>query len=201
MRSPLKALRVFTILLAALLVSTSAFAQSTTLQLHEDSELWIDGTSNRSDWTVYASDIEGTIVLSEDGSNARVEQATITVPAGELVSRKSSIMDRLMYGALQVSEHPTVRFVLDDPGAGPSQVDGDSFSLVANGQLTLAGETQDITMEVTGEHLEDGRVRFTGSYPLTMSDYGISPPTAMFGSLRTGDAVVVHFNVVGAPSN
>jgi hypothetical protein len=34
-----------------------------------------------------------------------------------------------------------------------------------------------------------------------MSDYGIDPPTAMLGTLKTGDDVVVHFEAVGAPTN
>jgi len=33
-----------------------------------------------------------------------------------------------------------------------------------------------------------------------MSDYGMQPPTAMFGALRTGDDVTVHFDVAFVPA-
>jgi hypothetical protein len=29
-----------------------------------------------------------------------------------------------------------------------------------------------------------------------MSDYGMKPPTAMLGTIKTGDAVTVHFDLV-----
>jgi hypothetical protein len=34
-----------------------------------------------------------------------------------------------------------------------------------------------------------------------MSDYGLQAPVAMFGALRTGDEVTVHFDVVATPAN
>ena len=49
------------------------------------------------------------------------------------------------------------------------------------------------------EALADGHVRFTGQHPMLMSDFGMDPPSAMFGQLRTADEVVVHFDLVVAP--
>ena len=54
-------------------------------------------------------------------------------------------------------------------------------------------------MIVEGRRLPDGQFRLTGSLPLLMTDFGIDPPKAMPGTLKTGDRVVVHFDVVVAP--
>ena len=40
-----------------------------------------------------------------------------------------------------------------------------------------------------------GKVQFTGSYTLKMTDFSVKPPTAMFGTIKTGDEITVKFNV------
>ena len=43
--------------------------------------------------------------------------------------------------------------------------------------------------------LSGGRFHFTGEVPVTMSQFGVTPPRAMAGVLRTGDEVTVKFAV------
>ena len=74
----------------------------------------------------------------------------------------------------------------------------DGSKLSTNGNLTLAGVTRQIQMDVNVEETSEG-IRYTGSVPLKMSDFEIRPPTAMFGALRTGDEVTVGFDVVFVP--
>lgn len=186
-------LRHLPLLLVFVLLQPAAAQESARLVLQPESKLWVEGTSNKNDWSVHAADVTGTI----DVADGQINQVSVDVAAGAMKSNRSTIMDRLMHSALQAPEHPTISFVLDAPADGAR---GDAFSLDAPGRLTLAGETRDVTISVEGERLDDGSIRFTGSHPLTMSDYGITPPTAMFGSLRTADDVVVHFEIVGAPS-
>ena len=40
-----------------------------------------------------------------------------------------------------------------------------------------------------------GVPEFTGSIKIVMSDYGIEPPVAMFGTLKTGDEVTIDFEL------
>src|SRR5690554_7280057 len=74
----------------------------------------------------------------------------------------------------------------------------DWSSDVCSSDLTLAGVTRQIQMDVNVEETSEG-IRYTGSVPLKMSDFEIRPPTAMFGALRTGDEVTVGFDVVFVP--
>jgi len=47
--------------------------------------------------------------------------------------------------------------------------------------------------------MPDGTVIAKGSVPIKMTDYGIKPPTALFGRLKTGDDVKVNFELsIGA---
>ncbi len=52
-------------------------------------------------------------------------------------------------------------------------------------------------MDVVATRLPDGTVKATGMVPIKMTDYGIKPPTAIFGRLKTGDEVKVNFELDG----
>jgi polyisoprenoid-binding protein YceI len=75
----------------------------------------------------------------------------------------------------------------------------DSFTFKTVGSLTIAGKENKLAMDVTANRLPDGTVKATGMVPIKMTDYGIKPPTAIFGRLKTGDEVKVNFELtVGA---
>lgn len=171
------------ILLAAL--APTAAAQ--TLAFTPESRLWIDGTSNKSDWTVEVSTLSGTV----EHADGAVRAARLVVPVADLKSGKV-LMDRLMHDTLMAEEHPQILFALDD-------ADAEDGALTVSGQLTIAGTTNPITFPATVERLDGGRLRFTGETRLAMTEYGMKPPTAMFGALHTGDEVTIRFDAVAAP--
>ena len=183
-------LRRFFLSCALALFVLSARAQ--TLSIQPDSKLWIEGTSTKSDWSVQASEIKAEMAI--DGES--IEGVKVTVPSKKIVSNKSTIMDRLMHDALKVTEHPEISYELGENVAGIGEV---MFSVKTSGKLTLAGVTKAVEFTVQGQRLDGGKIRLKGTMPLKMSEYGITPPTAMFGALRTGDDVTVHFEVVVAP--
>jgi polyisoprenoid-binding protein YceI len=182
------------VLLTAVLIPAEVESQAAgQLTLLPESKVWVDGTSNRDNWTVNAAAVEGFVVLQPGNpGSVRVQQGRFQVDAGKMTGGRGAIMDRLMYGALKSDEHPTIRYEL-------IQAEPASGGLNTKGRVTIAGVTREIDGTVQAERLPDGRVRFTGSYPLLMSDYGMTAPTAMFGALRTGDEVVVRFELLARP--
>jgi polyisoprenoid-binding protein YceI len=176
-------------------LAVQADGQSPTrLELQPESRVWVEGTSNRDDWTVNAAEVAGFVSLVEGGGSLQVEEGRFDIPSAKMQGGRSAIMDRLMHGALKSSVHPTItyRFM-----SGSASADGAAtYNVATKGELTLAGVTREIEGPVVAERLADGSIRFTGSHPLLMSEYEITPPTAMLGALRTGDRVVVHFELV-----
>ena len=164
------------------------------------SKLWVDGTSNKSDFSVNASAVEGQFGVSGSGADISVASGEIVVQSKELKGGKSTIMDRLMYDALMVDDHPTITYQLTSADKATAAASDGTFTLATTGKLTLTGTTKDVSIEVTGKPQPDGSIRFTGSHPLKMSEYGMKPPTAMFGALRTSDDVTIHFDIVAAPA-
>ncbi len=185
------------------MVVTGAAAQAVTYPILPASQIEIDGSSNNTpEWTVYATEIQGevSVTLSEGGGamHGQVESASLVVPMRMIKSKKSSLMDRTMYKAMMATQHPEVTYELTD--VETMDVTSDTTAiLVVGGNLTLGPETNDVQVSVIATMREDGTVAFTGSHPLLISDYGLTPPTAMFGSLRTGDEVRVRFEVLIGP--
>ena len=168
--------------------------------LHSDSKISIEGTSTRSDWTVHAEEVGGSFGIAGDASSTAVSHGRLSIESANIKSGKSTIMDRLMNDALMVDEHPEITYELTtaEP-AGATAADG-TFVLDTTGKLSLTGTTRDVQIDVTGTRLADGKIRFTGSHAMKMSDYGMAAPTAMFGQLRTGDDITIHFDIVAAPA-
>ena len=187
------------LLVGLLLADASALAQETTqIAFTSDSKMWIDGTSNKTpEWTVHATEMEGYVMMNPAATVAEpgVASAQVTVTSKMLKSKKSSIMDRLMYDALKVKQHEHIVYELTSVES-VTAADDNTFTMETLGNLTLAGHTNQITMTVVGTMQGDGSVVFTGSHTMLMSDYKIKPPTAMFGALHTGDEVVVHAELV-----
>jgi polyisoprenoid-binding protein YceI len=171
--------------------------ETITLAFSPESTITVDGTSNRDDWTVNAPQFEGDVTLnhSDDGALEIIE-ARLNVKSQEITSGRSSIMDRLMRDALKASEHPDIDFVLTGVDTDPSSAGSSTFNVHTTGELTLGGVTQSIEVAMEAERLDNGSYQFTGSHTLNMTDYDLSPPTAMFGALVTGEEVVVNFDLL-----
>jgi len=187
-----------TVLVAfSLLLLPTALNAQVTLSILPESQITIDGTSNRDDWTVTAETFEGSITVNEAYSEGpEVAAVALDVTAKEIKSGKSTIMDRLMWKTLNVTQHANITYALTSAEVVAQTDEG--YTLNTMGELTLAGETKEIQMEVIGSMGDDGQMHFVGQYPLLLTDYGMTPPTAMFGALRTGDEVIVKFDLVAA---
>lgn len=175
--------RVLTLALVTVLACSETAAQDS-IDFHPESTITVDGTSNKSDWTVTATEFIGAYTL-EDDAPASVE---LTIPVMQMKGGKSLIMDRLMRDALNAPEYPEIRFV--STAIEPAEDAGWDVT----GDLTISGETQSIIVPVRRSDIG----AFTGSVDLKMSDFGVKPPTAMFGSLRTADEITVNFTVMPA---
>lgn len=186
----------FAIILPVLLIPSGMVHARQALKLLPvpESRMWIDGTSNRSDWTVEAKELGGSFVI--EGTN--VTSALIEVPAERIESSVSRIMDRLMYKTLKSAQHPTVSFRL--AGVTPMAAGADGgVTLTARGQLAIAGTSKEVSFPVTGRREGADGWRFAGQLTMLLTDFGMDPPTALFGALHTGDQVTIRFDVLARP--
>lgn len=151
-------------------------------------KLRVEGTSTVHAWECTFGSVNGT-VEAEPGAAPTAAQISV---AAKSIECKNGTMNKKAVEALKASAHPNVTFDLQR--MEPAGTD----TYKATGRLTLAGTAKPLTMTVKVEPTGADRLRITGQTPLQMTDFGMSPPTAMLGTLKTGNRVVVHFDVVVA---
>jgi polyisoprenoid-binding protein YceI len=160
----------------------------------------VTGTSTLHDWSVRATGLKGSLALPVGflaGEPSAAPVATFTLPARALTSEHDR-MNKLMWESLAADKHPNLIFALESArlhGAG-----GPSVKVEVKGSLTVAGVPRPVTLLMEVRHDGD-RVVASGELPLKMSDFGIKPPTAMMGTVRTGDAVRVKIETTLTPGS
>jgi polyisoprenoid-binding protein YceI len=189
--------------LAALLVAapaalTAAAAPGAEALAPAAGTVTVTGTSSLHDWSVRATGLRGSLDLPAgflNGETAAVPAARFTLPVRALQSEHDK-MNTLMWEALQAAKHPELSFALESARLqGPG---GPATKVEVKGALTVAGVARPVTL-VLDVRRDGNRVVASGELPLKMSDFGIKPPTAMMGTMRTGDAVRVKIETTLAP--
>jgi len=179
----------------ALLVFLAGVAAADRFTPATGSFVRIEGTSTLHDWKMEGATIHGNVTAPpiEQWANAvPPSEAAVSIPVTSIKSEHAK-MDKLMAEALKAGANPMIRYeltgaVLAQPGA--------TFVLNTRGKLTIAGVTRDVEMQITGTRGSNGTYSLTGQLPIRMSDYGIKPPTAMMGTIKTGNDVKVTFRWV-----
>ena len=149
----------------------------------------VHGTSNVHDW-----DMKPTKVTGEIGINGSKQINAITIKV-EVKSLKSGngIMDGKTYDAFDYKKYPYIVFQLTD--VTQEKLSDNDTEITLTGNLSFAGATRKISIKSIGEITKSGDYQLKGSVPLKMTDYKMKPPTAMLGTMKTGDAVTVKFDV------
>ena len=71
----------------------------------------------------------------------------------------------------------------------------DSTVVLVSGKLSVAGARKTVSMYVSLVRGEGAAVRALGTTELLMTDFGVEPPSMMFGVLKTDDKIVINFNL------
>ena len=159
----------------------------------EAAGITIKGTSTLHEWTMKGATINGSIETDPNAwriAGDKLAKAVVSIPIASIRSEHKK-MDSLMQDALKAKTNPEIRYEVRQ--ASVEKVNGDGFVVRTSGTITIAGTTRDVAMQVTATNIGGERYALTGSIPIRMPDYGIKPPTAMLGTIKTGPDVVVTF--------
>ena len=158
------------------------------------SKIWVEGTSSVHDWDCQVAQFAGTLDADlGDAGLASLGGTSVTIPVQGIDCDNGTMNGKLRDALGQTP----VRYTLTSAGLGAPEADG-WFTIRAAGRLTIAGTTRPARMTVKAKALDGGGLRFTGQHALKMTDFGIDPPTALLGTLKTGDEVTVHFDVTAS---
>lgn len=172
--------------------SSQGLAQNNYEILSLGQELQVYGTSTLHDWSMATTSVKGVANIEVAESQiVSIKGISVEIQAESLKSGKNS-MDKNAYEALKSKKHPTIYFHFNGPNE-ITLIDGKA-ALELNGDLTIAGKTR--TENVLVEYRTDkaGNLNVKGSKKVRMTDYGITPPEVMFGTVKTGNDIIVRFN-------
>jgi len=176
----------------ALLISADEPAKNTYI-LTRDYAVTIDGTSNLRDWQEKVGEVTGdmTATVNEDKSIA-LRAIRISMKVLSIKSNIGRAMDNKTYEALKASAYPEILFTVSAP-VRLVQVRDCQAAIPVRGELALAGISKPMIMLVKTFAISQGVLQFEGSQTIKMSDYGVRPPTALFGTMRAGPDITIHF--------
>jgi polyisoprenoid-binding protein YceI len=185
----------------AALLSVPSAAQNTPLTIGT-ARVTLAGTSNIHDYSATTTAIRvtrvqlGTVPAGDLLENALkpgvVEAFEVAIPAKSLASQKDGL-DKNMHKALKTDEHPEITFKLLRFESRPAPATGSR----AVGVLRVAGVDRQVTIDITTER-KDAALIVKGTLALLMTDFGIAPPKAMMGMLKTDPKVTITFEVAVA---
>lgn len=176
---------LFTVLLT-LMITFPALSQTYLLD-NENSSVMIKGTSTVHDWESVSEKNSGTAVLQiEDNKLTAIESLSFVVKVDGIKSGKRT-MDKKTYSAFGEKNNPEISFSFQEL----TMISEDSVS--AKGTLSMAGESRPVEMIVAWLVKDAQTIVFSGIHSISMPEYKMDPPTAVFGTIKTGEDVRVEF--------
>jgi hypothetical protein len=173
-------------------------AQSTyKISESKDIDMKLSGTSTLHNWTMDAKTFSGDAIFFFTPGNANelsfLKALTFSLVVQDLKSGEIGL-DKNAYKALKNGQYKDIDYALTSATVSPEQ-DG-KYLLKTHGNLTIAGVTKNVDMDVYCVVNKDETITCTGSDKLEMTDYQVKPPTFMLGAMKTGDAITLNFTLV-----
>jgi polyisoprenoid-binding protein YceI len=185
------------ILLAIATPAAWAGPSPDTLRMQPESRIWVEGTSTVRSFRCEAKNFTAALD-AEDGAPVAVLAGTkavnavsVSIPAGGLDCNNGTMNGHMMK-AIRAKENPEISFKL---AAYQLAKQGDGQAVTMDGSLTLGGVTRPVTLSAKASAV-DGGLQVVGSTPLKLSEYGLKAPSLMMGTMKVGDQVTVHYQLI-----
>ncbi|MEP6646484.1 MAG: YceI family protein [Saprospiraceae bacterium] len=191
MKKTFNILLVALIMLVACMLTSSLQAQSTKTIITNTGSMKLSGTSTMHDWTMNGIfQVEGKFKLS-DGSDQlqSLNELSFLLPVENLKSDRKKL-DETAYKALKTDQYKDILFTMTS--ARITDVQNNKYFISAQGDLTIAGVTNPITMNVCWQLNPDKTIICTGIQKLKMTAFQVKPPSFL-GFMKTGDDISLDF--------
>jgi polyisoprenoid-binding protein YceI len=182
------------LLAAGILRANEKTATEPYMTVAQESVIRISGTSTLHDWTIEAGLGKSHVSLDfpEDGATPVLRKLHVTVPVSSMKSGKKG-MDKNTYKALHAEDHPEIIYTMHASTPLGLATNATAYRFEVSGELSIMGAGHDLDLLLDITRTANGRLMIEGSRDLKMTDLGVDPPTALLGTIRTGNAISVDY--------
>jgi polyisoprenoid-binding protein YceI len=192
---------------ALIAVATTAGAQSASairLRLDPGSEVTIEGTSSMHAFHCKTNKIMAYVDVDPGYTKdlTKVARPIVSVKVNIVVRTLTcgnGQMDKNMYATLDADKNPIIRYTMSGYDILGGSASPTAFVAKTTGTLVISGQEKSIAMKINAERLADGKATAQGEQDVLMTDFGIKPPSFMFGTLKVGNEIKVKFNLKAGP--
>ena len=169
------------------------------IDVESTSRIWVKGTSS-----VRAFECQAPVfvmkVVSDDpealagvlAGQKTIDSVAISLPSATLDCRNGQMTGH-MKKAIKATEFDSITFSVKDYTLAAAD---SGMTVTLDGLLTLGGVTKDVSITALAKAGPEGTLQLTGKHELNMRDYGLKPPTLMFGTMKVHDKVTVGFDLL-----
>lgn len=177
-------------------------SSDTVVSIDPSSELVLFGSSNINKFKCECTDQfpRSTIKFNKGktGTSATFSNALLDLSVGAL-DCGNKLMNKDLYKTLKGDEYPKIRIellqvkqlddsILDQPGAWANQN--------VEAALTIAGVRRNLELSVRAQRTGNGRFRFVSDKNILMTDFGLTPPKALMGTIKVNDLIRIHMDMI-----
>lgn len=185
MKTLIKKTQLFFVFLMSIGIGLNA--QNTLIE----SDFTVAGTSTLHDWTMTTKSASSSSSMEISDAGLEIKSFTLSIRAESLKSGKTT-MDDIAYDALKSKKNPNIQFKLSNVSSITKS--GNTYNIQAKGILTIAGKSCNVN--ITGKaSINNNQIKIYGSKTIKMTDFDMEPPTAMFGTIKTGDTITINYNL------
>jgi hypothetical protein len=156
-----------------------------------DYKVTVKGTSTMHDWESNVEKLESHAAYKLKGNElVTINDAMLKVTVRSIKSTKGKIMDNKTYDAFNSEKHPFIIFILKS-----EKITQSNLTVNLTGTLEMAGTALPIDLVAKYKVLANGDIQILGNKKVKMSEYKMTPPKAMMGTIKVGDEVDIVFDV------
>ncbi len=197
MKNNIKQTLILTVICIIGLCSTLRAQSNYKISESKNNNMKMSGTSTLHDWTtsskIFTGDAQFDFKTGNDHLLTAIKALNFSLAVLDLKSGESGL-DKNAYKALKSNKYKHIVYKLTSATVMPEN--DRKFLIKTVGDLTIAGVTKEIKMDIYYVVNEDSTITFTGSEKLNMTDYSVKRPTFMLGAMKTGDAITLDFTAV-----
>lgn len=173
-----------------------SYAQNGKVQLSDESKLSINGKSNVNDFRCQSEH-----ELQQDsldfnyhfvGDTINVDGVALSLQVDQFDCGKKAI-NRDFRSTLKYKEFPFIEIVLNELVL---EDDSDIVPTEAKVTIKIAGVERKYTIPLTAFSSMENRILVGGNKTLYMTDFGLTPPSPLFGLVQVSDELNIVFDLV-----